>query len=108
MFGGCASQVYFGGMDIETAKDLREILGDVTVQTLQANGTFHKEKNALMDAATIRALPANQIIYLHGSLRPMKINVTPYYEQSSMLKRTKAPYRAPQTNLPQPQYVPIP
>jgi hypothetical protein len=61
-----------------------------------------------MSESAIRAMPANQIIYLHGSLRPMKINVTPFYEQSSMLKRTKVPYRAPQTNLPHPQYVPIP
>lgn len=108
LFGGCASQVYFGGMNIETASDLKRILGDISVQTLQANGTFHRDKEPLMSESAIRALPANQIIYLHGSLRPMKINVTPFYEQSSMLKRTKVPYRAPQTNLPHPQYVPIP
>jgi type IV secretory pathway TraG/TraD family ATPase VirD4 len=106
--GGCGSQVYFGGMDIDTASDLRRILGDISVHTLQANGTFQRDKEPLMSEAAIRALAANEIIYLHGSLRPMKVQITPYYEQPSLLRRSQVAFQAPQTNLPRPQYVPIP
>jgi len=108
LFGGCASQAYFGGMDIDTASDLRRMLGDISVQTLQANGTFHRDKEPLMSEAAIRSLPANEIIYLHGSLRPMKVQITPFYEQPDMLRRSTLAYQAPHTNLAQPQYVPIP
>lgn len=106
--GGCGSQIYFGAMETETAENLSKILGDITVQTFQANGTFRKEKEPLMSVAALYAMPPSEIVLLHAGIRPVKLKVTPHYEQPSMLRRTKIKYQAPQTNLPQVKYIPIP
>ena len=95
MHGGCASQLYFSGMDIDTARMLRETLGEVSVETLLANGQFRKDKEPLMTSAAIRSMADNEVIYLYGNKRPMRLKLTPYYEQAELLRRTKTAYKPP-------------
>lgn len=95
LHGGCASQLYFSGMDIDTARMLRETLGEVSVETLLANGQFRKDKEPLMTSAAIRSMADNEVIYLYGNKRPMRLKLTPYYDQAEMLRRTKTAYKLP-------------
>lgn len=91
--GGCASQVFFSGMDTDTARMLRETLGEVSVETLLVNGQFRRDKEPLMTTAAIRSMADNEVIYLYGNKRPMKLQLTPYYEQNDLLRRTQTAYR---------------
>ena len=108
LHGGCASQLYFSGMDIDTARMLRETLGEVSVETLLANGRFRKDKQPLMTSAAIRSMADNEVIYLYGNKRPMRLKLTPYYEQAELLRRTKTAYKPPKiAPLSSVRYVPI-
>lgn len=107
LHGGCASQLYFSGMDLDTARMLRETLGEIPVDTLLPNGSFRRDKEPLMSTAAIRTMASNEIIYLYANLRPIKLTVTPYYDQRDFLKRSQIPFKREKTNLPHPKYVPL-
>lgn len=92
--GGCASVLYFAGMDIDTAKRLKDTLGDVPVDTLLPNGQFRRDREPLMSSSAIRSMADNEAIYLYGNSRPMKLQLTPYYEQKGLVKRCNLPFRA--------------
>lgn len=89
--GGVASQLYFPGMDIDTAIDLSKILGDVTHEHYSPLGGVRREKEALMTPSALRTMPDNQVLYLFANKRPVLLDVVPYYERREFVKRTKTP-----------------
>jgi type IV secretory pathway TraG/TraD family ATPase VirD4 len=92
--GGVASRVFFSGMDIDTAAELSRTVGDVHLEYMDANGNVRLERQALMTAPALRAMPDNQVLYLFANKRPALLTVTPYFESRDMTRRTKMePYR---------------
>jgi type IV secretory pathway TraG/TraD family ATPase VirD4 len=89
LHGGCASQLYFSGMDLDTAQKLKEMLGDIPVDTLLPNGAFRRDRESLMSVAALRSMTDNEAIYLYGNRRPMKLKLTPYFEQKDLGRRSK-------------------
>lgn len=89
--GGVASQLFFPGMDIDTATDLSRILGDVMHEHYSALGGVRREKEALMAPSALRAMPDHQVLYLFANKRPTLLHVVPYYERRDFVKRTQIP-----------------
>lgn len=105
--GGCASQMFFGGMHPSTAKELRTILGDITISTMGLDGKFQTKKEPLMSETAISTMPKGQMIFMHSSIRPMKIDLCPYFTQPNMLSRTQKAYLAKGKTLTGVQYLPL-
>jgi type IV secretion system protein VirD4 len=87
--GGIASQVYFSGMDIQTAEILAKTLGDKHSERVDSLGQVRTEREPLMSPAALRAMPDNQAVYVFANKRPMILDLKPYYADSGMRKRTE-------------------
>jgi type IV secretory pathway TraG/TraD family ATPase VirD4 len=106
--GGCASRLFFSGMDIDTASELARTLGDVQTERFDAQGNIRMDREALMTPAALRAMPDNQVLYLFANKRPAILSVTPYFENKYFLRRTKtAPYRPAGRTIKAVEMVPI-
>lgn len=91
LHGGVASRLFFSGMDIDTASMLSRTIGETTYERVDGFGHVHTEREQLMSPAALRAMPDNQVLYLFANKRPTLIEVSPYYEQSGLKKRTQRP-----------------
>ncbi|WP_310609044.1 TraM recognition domain-containing protein [Limnohabitans sp.] len=108
LHGGMASRMYFPGMDIDTAERLARTIGDVHFERFDAQGNMHIEREALMTPSALRAMPANQVLYLYANKRPALLPVSPYYEQRDLERRTKTPPFVPCTRaVPRVELVPL-
>lgn len=87
--GGVASRMFFSGMDIETAQTLAQTIGETHRERFDALGNVRLEREALMTPAALRSMPDNQVLYLFANKRPTLLQVRPYYEQRSLLRRTQ-------------------
>lgn len=106
--GGVASRMFFSGMDIETAQTLAQTIGDTHRERFDALGNVRLEREALMTPAALRAMPDNQVLYLFANKRPTILNVRPYYEQRTLLRRTETrPFEARGQVVSQVEFVPI-
>ena len=86
--GGVASRLFFSGMDIDTATELARTIGDVHMEHMDARGSIRIERQALMTPPALRAMPDNQVLYLFANKRPALVQVTPYYANKAMKRRT--------------------
>ncbi|KAA3595845.1 MAG: hypothetical protein DWQ06_16635 [Calditrichaeota bacterium] len=97
--GGCANRIYFSGLSQNTCEELERILGKYTVsfmeESFHALGTVtDKAKDrqigrSLLTADEIRTMKDNQAIFIHSNLRPVMLNVKPFYQNRKLLRRTE-------------------
>lgn len=89
--GGVASRLFFSGMDIETAQVLSRTIGETHRERKDTKGNVRSEREPLMSAAALRAMPDQQVLYLFANKRPVLLNVTPFYARRDFNKRIEAP-----------------
>jgi type IV secretory pathway TraG/TraD family ATPase VirD4 len=89
--GGVASRLFFSGMDIETAQMLSRTIGDTHRERQDGQGRTRMEREPLMSAAALRAMPDKQVLYLFANKRPMLLDMTPYYEHRQFRQRVNSP-----------------
>lgn len=89
--GGVASRLFFSGMDIGTAQMLERTVGTRRREVRDSEDRLHLKDDALITAAGLRTMPDNKVLYLFANKAPAILKVTPYYEQSDLVRRTKAP-----------------
>jgi|GEM_PF-1487066 type IV secretion system protein VirD4 len=85
ILSNCHSKLFYGSMDMRTAKDLAELLGKRTVTN--ANGD--EIVTDLMHAQDIRMLKYNEALFISGAHKPYKLKLTPYYLNPMLRKRTE-------------------
>lgn len=106
--GGVASRLFFSGMDIETAHMLARTIGDTHRERKDTRGNIRTEREPLMTAAALRAMPDNQVLYLFANKRPTLLSVTPFYERRDFMRRIQTPpYRPPPGTIGAVQLVPL-
>ena len=87
--GGIASQLFFSGMDIDTATMLSRTIGEARTDHPDALGRPHTSREPVMTAAALRAMPDDQVLYLFANKRPTLLTVTPYYRRGEFVRRTE-------------------
>ncbi len=84
--GGLSSRLIFPGLSFESCKMFSEVLG----LTISKGDQGKIEKKAqLMTPDELRMLDG--VILIHGAERPVKLEMTPYYEDSRLLRWSEMP-----------------
>ena len=108
LHGGVASRLFFSGMDIDTAAMLARTIGETIHERVDGRGLVHTEREPMMSPAALRAMPDNQVLYLFANKRPTLLEVTPYFQRSDFMKRTKTePYRGKSRSIGKVELVPL-
>ncbi len=81
ILANCFTKVYLAGTDMKTAKELEELLGWKNIINDEK-----EVKQPLMTAQQIRTLKSNQALAIIGNYRPIKMQMTPYYENPILRK----------------------
>lgn len=89
--GGIASRLFFSGMDIGTAEMLERTLGSKRREVRDSEDRLYLRDDSLLSAHALRTMPDDRVLYLFANKRPALLKITPYYEQSGLVKRTKRP-----------------
>ena len=109
--GGIASRLFFSGMGIDTATMLSRTIGEARTDHLDALGRPHTSREPVMSAASLRAMPDTDVLYLFANKRPTLLNVTPYYRRNDFSKRAEQAPKIPRRSnvgVPSPViYVPL-
>lgn len=93
--GGTASRLFFGGLSIKSCEEISRLLGTAT---MEEHHLLHEEKiqqygRRLMTPDEIRMLPDGEALFIHGNLAPLKVQMTPWYRNRRLRRRTKyAPF----------------
>lgn len=82
----CIAKLYFAGMNYYNSKDLSDELGKFE---FEHNGQ-HRIKE-LMTPDSLRMLSRDEAILLYGNAQPIKLTMTPYYENPFLQLRIKQP-----------------
>lgn len=73
------TEVYFGGMSVDTAKALERRIGKVKVPKGSLSGqTLYQEQNLFSEDELIR-LQSNQVLLMHSNFNPVLVKVKPYF-----------------------------
>lgn len=89
--GGIGSRLFFSGMDIGTAEMLEKTLGTRRHEVRDSEDRLYLRDDSLLSATGLRTMPDNQVLYLFANKPPAILNVTPYYDQPELVRRTKKP-----------------
>ena len=68
--GGFMSKLFFGGMSLQTSKELEQLVGT------SKSGDY---RESIISAEDLRRLKDNQVIFLHSNKRAVRLKVKPYY-----------------------------
>lgn len=77
--GGISGKIYFNGTDLETAQSLEKILGTKSFEE-EVDGRIYKKDIPVMSVSEIRTMKDNEVLFIYGNKRPLKLKTTPYYE----------------------------
>jgi len=87
ILGGIGTETYFGGMDLDTARNISGRLGTAFhLDWLQPSKGLH-EKPLLRPDELIR-LSDNDLLVLHANREPVRLHTVPFYNRSDV--RTRA------------------
>ena len=81
---GAQTKLYFGGQNLETTREISQILGRYEYE----DDKGIKRSRDLMTADEVRLLKSDEAIILNTHKRPMKVRMTPYYKQAAMRRLT--------------------
>ncbi len=84
------TEMYFGGMGIDTAKTLERRLGKVRIPMQQGGATLYREENLLNESRIIQ-MDDDQILFFYSNKPPLKLKVKPFYKQSRFVRASKIP-----------------
>lgn len=83
---GVNSQLYYSGMDYDTAEQLSKTMGFREKVTPDPRGSYHFKDRRFMEAHEIRTMADNEALFILGNKPALKIEVKPFYEDF-MFKR---------------------
>jgi len=91
--GGISGHIFLPGLDQGMCELLQRRLGKKTVLHQQRGSIGKKTEISkdLMTAEEIRTMPDEEGLFFHSNFKPVKLNVTPYYKNEELLRRTKIP-----------------
>ncbi len=92
--GGAANRLFFGGVDLETAKYVEEVLGETTVYDTTFGGISeegHTLEQPLLSADEVRRLGSREAIFISGAERPVKLTMPPFFEVRDLDAFTNKP-----------------
>lgn len=100
--GGCAGKLFFPGLGLSTCEQIERLLGKSTTSYVE-EGSYNKGDDpstakdvtvgrSLFTADEIRRLDDHKAIFVFSNKRPALLNMSPYYKQSSLLKKTRIPF----------------
>lgn len=81
--GGAANRLFFGGVDLETAEYVEQILGETTVYETTFGGiseAAHTLEKPLLSADEVRRLGPQDAILVSGAERPAQLRMPPFFE----------------------------
>ena len=83
----CVTKMYFAGQDLNTARELQDILGRYTY--LDEKG-LERQRHLQTSDEIIHMNPEEALI-LQGFRKPVKVQLKPYYQQRKLRKLTELP-----------------
>ena len=83
---GVNSQLYYSGMDYDTAEKLSKTMGFEEKITPDPRGAYHFKDKRYMEAHEIRTMADNEALFILGNKPALKLEVKPFYEDF-MFKR---------------------
>lgn len=99
--GTCFAKMYFTGQNLETSSELEKILGKHEYTEKNKDGREDKRTRSLMTSDEIRTMKLTEALLICGHHLPMKIKLTPYYENKTYLRYSKMPVPDLQSNIPE-------
>lgn len=85
----CYAKVYFPGMDFITSEELSKQLGKYTY--FEDEEGKRKSVRELMTSDELRTMDSNNAVLIAGNNQPMKLKLTPYYENPFLKMKTNIP-----------------
>lgn len=85
--GGMNSKLFFGGLDLETCRQLEGVLGARTAfdtETGEVEPHARSVGKPLLSADEIRMLPKDAAILISGRERPARLHMPPYFASSHL------------------------
>lgn len=77
--GGMVSKVFMSGLSLETCERLSRIIGK------------GDDNRPILSASAIRTLPDRTALLIHGNKKPVVLQMTPYFKNPKLLRRTRLP-----------------
>jgi type IV secretion system protein VirD4 len=107
--GGISGKLFFSGAGLEITKMLSQMIGDQYVNQMDELGQMHHIKEPIMSNAEIRTMGDNEVLFLYGNKKPLKLQVTPYFENFIFKSYTRSkPYQLhKQHNYKTIEYIPL-
>jgi len=96
------TELYFGGVDLELAKELERRLGRQRIALEQQGQRIHREENLMNEDAIIK-IPDNTLMMFHSNMSGFLQRFTPFYRRKGLRQATSVP---PVAIAPQPRVVP--
>jgi len=96
------TELYFGGVDLELAKELERRLGRQRIALEQQGQRIHREENLMNEDAIIK-IPDNHLMVFHSNMSGFLQRFTPFYARKVLRQATSVP---PIETMPQPRVVP--
>lgn len=99
----CFAQMYFPGQNLNTTRELEQILGKLEDES-DKGGTIIRP---LMTADQIRTMTDNSALLICSNHRPIKLHLYPYYKQWRLSRYSRIPVPSPTTPDTGPVEIPI-
>jgi len=88
ILGGIGTESYFGGMDLDTARNISGRLGTAFhLDWLQPSKGLHEQP--LMRADELIRLSDNDLLVLHANREPVRLHTLPFYKRSDLKKKAE-------------------
>ncbi len=85
---GLQSEIYFGGIALDTAKSLERRMGNQWIQSgFGRNARVQQEH--LMTESEIIQMRDNEVLIFHSNKPPIKLRTKPFYKQGRMLRASR-------------------
>ncbi|MGB0438511.1 MAG: type IV secretory system conjugative DNA transfer family protein [Paracoccaceae bacterium] len=84
------TEVYFGGIDLDLAKELERRLGRERIALEQQGQRVHREENLMNEDAIIK-IPDNTLMVFHSNMSGFLQRFTPFYRRKALRQATQVP-----------------
>jgi type IV secretion system protein VirD4 len=75
--GGCATRIYFSGMNQDVSERLEKALGQRTIRMKDKNGFHVQRERPLLTAEELRTLPRESAILMHDNQKAVRLELMP-------------------------------
>jgi len=89
--GGISSKLYYSGVDLPTARELSEMLGDIENIKTDIEGNYYFKEERIMKASEIRTMGDNEALFISANKIPAKFEVKPYFKDFAYNQYAKLP-----------------